>query len=692
MVTKRGTDRLSGRVAGYYQGGREGTLFGIRLNTQSSNVTEELRQRGIRETGFKFLQDASVQLGFPIIPQKLRFFTTNRIWRVHRFVPGFVDDAGNPVVESTDMPSVLFNLSGQWGAHMVDLLYTRQWYDKPQRGASALNTPLSNWKEDDIFDVYQVAWNGTFGQWLFFDARVSFVDIFFPLYIKEEAKRQGLQSTFETTTGKRTGSNQLEQIFNRHRLQAKVVGSYFVERFLGGRHEFKFGWDFSYNPNSVEVRAIDDVELFTTNGIPTLVRLWNTPVHIKRNTQSNALFVSDTYMVGPLSLYVGFRLENTKGWLPAQGSPAGRFAPERSFPEMEDLVDWTTVSPRLGVTVDLTRDGRTPLKVHVARYYHTISTAIPNAVNPNGLAWEIRVWNDLNGDRKYQLGEEGALRSVGGGVRTSLDPNLKQPYTDELVVGLEREVVRDLRVGLNFTHHRDRRLLGVENVTALWIPTSVTDPDTGRTIVVYNQDPSTIGKERFILKNAPELNQDYSGVEFVVEKRFSHRWQLLASLTLSRLTKDMVVPGTDFGTGAPSVDPNNEVNAKGRPFWDRPVIFKLSGGYLLPYDVMVSGNVRVQSGQPMARQLRVRLNQGFVTVFAEPPGERRFDTVFTLDLRLSKTFRLGQRYGLEVLVDGYNLTNENTVLDANTLIGPAYGQPLQILAPRIFRIGARFWF
>lgn len=683
MVTKRGSDRFSAWLSAYYQS----------EETQSDNVTDELRAQGIEKTGFDFLQDFSAQVGGPLLSDRLRFFSSGRIWRIHRFVPGFVDENGTPVVESTDIPSILFNLTWQvHPKHTLDLFYTRQWYDKPQRGASALNTPLSNWKEDDTFDIYQVAWNATFTDDLFLEARTSFVDIFFPLYIKEEAKRRGNQSVTELTTGKVTGANTLELIFNRHRLQSKVVLNYFNDDLFGVRHEFKVGWDFSYNPNSVDITALDDVNLFTFNGAPAFVVLYNTPVNVKRNTQFNALFAADKIFIGRVAIDIGARLENVRGWLPEQSSPAGSFAPARSFPEI-DVIDWTNISPRFGVSIDLTGDGKTALKGSVARYYHQISTGIPDEVNPNGLAGEFRIWNDLNGDLKFQPGEEGPVLSTFGGVFTQIDPDIEQPYTDELVVSLERELIEDLRVSATLTLRRDRNMLGLENIAAIWNPVQVEDPVTGNMITVYDRDPSTLGQDQFLLRNAPELNQSYRGLEIVVEKQFSRRWQLLGSLTFSRTIQDIAATGfAIFGIGARGVDPNDQVNAKGRPFWDRPVIFKLSGSYLLPYDITIAGNLRIQSGKPFNRLLNVPLTQGVVTVFAEPPGTNRHDTVFTLDLRLAKTFRIADQYYLDLMIDGYNLTNENTVLDAVELTGPAFGTPTAILAPRIFRFGARLRF
>jgi hypothetical protein len=80
-------------------------------------------------------------------------------------------------------------------------------------------------------------------------------------------------------------------------------------------------------------------------------------------------------------------------------------------------------------------------------------------------------------------------------------------------------------------------------------------------------------------------------------------------------------------------------------------------------------------------------------VFAEPRDESdRLDTLTMVDLRASKVFRLGGTRSVEALVDVYNLFNANTVLNANTLAGPAFGSPLTVLSPRIIRFGGRFLF
>ena len=108
-----------------------------------------------------------------------------------------------------------------------------------------------------------------------------------------------------------------------------------------------------------------------------------------------------------------------------------------------------------------------------------------------------------------------------------------------------------------------------------------------------------------------------------------------------------------FGTGVPSVDPNNQVNSDGPTFWDRTHIFKSSVLYSLPYGINVSGNLRVQTGQPFSRQIVISdLNQGSITVNAEPRGSRRYPSITTIDLRVAKRFDLGGSRSFEIMLDG----------------------------------------
>jgi outer membrane receptor protein involved in Fe transport len=223
--------------------------------------------------------------------------------------------------------------------------------------------------------------------------------------------------------------------------------------------------------------------------------------------------------------------------------------------------------------------------------------------------------------------------------------------------------------------------------------------DDGGPITVFNQDPATFGQDQFVLTNPPGIDSDYKGIELQLTKRLSDRWQMIAGLTFGRANG--FAKGTAAGTGGADNggtgtlfdSPNSLINADGRSFWDRPVIFKLSGTYQAPYDIILAGFFRAQSGQPFPRTLFIDppLNQGNVTIYAEPIGSRRLPSVYTVDLRVEKRIPISHG-ALGLSLDVFNIFNANTLLEADNLSGPTYLRPRTILAPRVARLGIRYDF
>jgi hypothetical protein len=81
----------------------------------------------------------------------------------------------------------------------------------------------------------------------------------------------------------------------------------------------------------------------------------------------------------------------------------------------------------------------------------------------------------------------------------------------------------------------------------------------------------------------------------------SHRWQLLAGLTLSRSRQDNISENTT--TTNLVYGPIFLTNAAGPITTDMPVPFKLSGTNVLPYDVSLAAKFRSQSRTPSNRQI-----------------------------------------------------------------------------------------
>jgi hypothetical protein len=662
-----------------------------------------------------YLSDASFQLGGPVVKDKVWFFGSYRDHRIHRGVPFY------PVAEGTDIKYSLFKgtinvnssntVTGLWGGN---------WYKKPDRGAvdfgGAFVTPESTWIEDDVSHVFQGTWNSVLSDKLLMDTRISFVHLKFPLIIKNGNQAREELTTYQFLDAMYLGFDQL-----RRRLQINGSLSYYVDNWMGGNHDFKFGVDIQHGFDDTTTTSNDDLFYLDFDSAPLLVFEWNTPVSTKDRIYDYAFFAEDSYRVGKATINAGLRANIAWGKLPPQSSPGGNFSEPRSFDEVNKIPDWKTIAPRLGFIYDLFGNGKTAIKANYARYFAQLGVGYPDYQNFAGLGGRLFPWSDLNGNGKLDPGEtQGGPISVFGGAFgpgesgvNTLDPDLKRPKTDEFTIGVDTELTHDMLLTATFIYRKDTDLqedIDVGVPFSAFSPVTVTDPgpdgvegtsDDGGQITVFNQDPATLGQNRLVLTNPDGLDADYTGVELQVSKRFSNKWQMVTGLTIGKSNafakgSGSFVPGGNADTGGLSTpffdSPNSLINADGRSFWDRPVIFKLAGSYSGPWGIDFGGFLRAQSGTPFTRQIQITtLNQGPITVFATKVGDERLDFLTTVDLSFTKNIEVqGGKLGFSL--DIFNLFNENTVIDAGTLSGPAFAVPKTIIAPRVARLGVRFDF
>jgi hypothetical protein len=700
MTTKTGSDRWSGKTAYYWEGS----------STQSRNVDATLGAQGFKPDTNKVdkVSDLNLQIGGPLVKNKVRLFSSFRDWRVHVNVPAAYSTT---VLDSTNMTSGLANVTWQVSdKNRVTGFYSRQYYKKPNRflASSALYTAESNSNEDDVFDIVQGLWNSVISNTFFMDARVSFNKIFFPLYYNGNQ-----QALTDLTTGILLRNEASEQIYIRKRLQASATFNKYIDRALGGRHEIRFGVDHAHMPTSTEVHRWDDlaVSYRSATNLSAAVTFYNTPVQSKGTVDVTALFLQDSYSIKRLTMTGGLRWERVESYLPAQGSPPSQWFPDiaRSFDAVHNAPLWHTVGPRLAAIYDLD-GGKTALKFSAGRYYYIIASGFANAINPNFSVSKQYAWNDKNGDLVYQPGEETGVPVQAGGLTTKFDPNLKRPYTNEVTGGIDRELVPNLRLSAVYTWRSERYQTASLNTVApldTWVPVSRPDPGpdglTGTTDDgIYNYYDRTLPGSFTQITNDPTANQKYTGLEITATKRLSQRWQMLAGYTWAKATF------TNFSVGT---SPNAFLNTEGRIFNDRPQQFKATGSYLLPYyDIYLGANYRFQNGPPINRQISAPLSfgGGSTTINIEPQAAHRLPSLQTVDLRVAKTFRFGVR-SLELDLDISNLTNANTTWEMRSLTGrlnvrlngdpngpivniQQWMSPSQILAPRIARFGVAFRF
>ena len=205
-------------------------------------------------------------------------FGSFRDWRVHVNVPAAFSTL---VLDKTDITSGFINANYQINdENRLTGLYSRQYDKKPHRFLNASNVSVleSTNNEDDVFDIYQVLWNSVVTQKFFIDARVGLNKIFFPTYLNGNDQTLLDSATNIRTRNATTGTERW-----RDRYQANATGQDYVDESVGGRHEFKFGFDYAHSPVENRTSRLDDVDMTynAATGVTQNVILYATPFYTK---------------------------------------------------------------------------------------------------------------------------------------------------------------------------------------------------------------------------------------------------------------------------------------------------------------------------------------------------------------------------------------------------------------------------
>jgi hypothetical protein len=721
MVTRSGTNQHSGQTGATYQG----------KGTQWDNVDETLKEAGFRPEAqaVDYISNANFQMGGPLIENKLFYFGNLNNQQTHVNVPGYpaISPPQIPQItsgndrDSTEIWSISGKLNYQLGAaNRFEGYGNYQWYDKPNRGAGAGVTLDSNTKEDDTFLISQVSWNSVVTSQLVGDTKLAYSNTHFPLDQKTDQ-----QSILDNSTNVRLRNAASSNLMFRRRVQFTSNWNYFVSELLGGRHDFKFGFDHGYTPEDVTTTRVDNVNLTwrsvagtaTQPAGPGNVTIFNSPTLVKRAVTNSAIYGQDSFAVWRLNIIGGVRYERVEGYIPPQTHESSQYFPtgttisglnvalnnppgarlttyvvKDSFDEVKNAPLWKNWAPRASVTFDMLGTGKTVLKFSAGKYFDQVGTGTPGP-NPNGAVSQTYPWNDVNGDLSFQPGNatwDGFRYNGGefgtGTVTTSIpnpnpfDTSRNQTWRRELTAGVDHELFPAFRLGVAYFNRREYDTYGnvdgdIGQWPAMFSPIEADDPGrdgivgTGddAKITVYTLNPGyTLVTDLPI--NDDRLGVSYNGIEIVGTKRYGKGTTLLAGYTYSRETREQ----------DSLANPNSAlVNADGQS-GGRRHNFKASGSATLPYRIVFGANLVAASGRPITRSVNIGgctatittgcLSQGSQSVNAEPRGTYELPGRFQVDLRAGRFFSYGG-HRFELAMDVYNLTNENTVYDVRTGTG-----------------------
>ena len=713
IVTRRGTNRFAG----------SGNYFYEHERFQAQNLDDGLRARGVGQANrLKRLLDWSADLGGPLRRDRAWFYLNYSRFRVEPFLPGFFFEDGEPGVDLTQLDNILSRTSLKVAeGHEIGLFFYRNGKYRPYRGASLFRPrPETTFHQDSVTTLGQLSWSGVFGESLLVEARASRLDLYFP-YGQQPDREPGV-SRWELNTGIWYGGSGTNTIYERDRWQTSATATLFRDGLFGGTNEFKVGLEATVNPTRTTYDLHGGIVYIHDRVFPIEVTLYNDPVAVRNFTRNVGVYLQDTLVRGRLVLEIGLRADWWGAGYPDQENDPGawseafgNFGIPRQTRGESNLVSWLGVAPRLGINYQLTEDGRTQIRVSAGRYLHQLGVSVPGYANPNARASAKFRFIDRNFNALVDEGDVNFSRplSVFIPVRNEVDPDLKQPSTDELTLGIHREIPYGITLGLTGILRTERNLIEDTDVgipESAWRPVPHLDPgrdfvrgsEDDVPITLWLQDPSTLGQSRYRLYN-PGIGSSYRGLIVEARKRYASGWQLLASLTVSRSIGWLSGPRgqADEGTGFPGPllnNPNHGELHEGRTFWDRPFIARLSGSYRLPWGFAVAGSFRAHSGWPNYRSVIFtrtlegeRLPQGSTEIIVEPPGAARSPAVPLLDFRLDHRLELPGSVEFSTYFDVFNALNLNNVVGEGSR-DDSFGAVVGILPPRVARLGVRLRF
>src|SRR5258708_15327321 len=114
-----------------------------------------------------------------------------------------------------------------------------------------------------------------------------------------------------------------------------------------------------------------------------------------------------------------------------------------------------------------------------------MGTGTPGGVKPNGLISEAYVWNDTNGDLVFQPGELGATSGSPSlpATQAQLSSRFqlkKRPYRNEVTVGVDHQLIPDLRLSVTYIQRREHdQIATIEQNIPFDYYTPITVADAG---------------------------------------------------------------------------------------------------------------------------------------------------------------------------------------------------------------------
>jgi hypothetical protein len=324
-------------------------------------------------------------------------------------------------------------------------------------------------------------------------------------------------------------------------------------------------------------------------------------------------------------------------------------------------------APRIGFTFDPMNDGKGKIFAHYGRYFEDIPTDINIGAFGGELQAQAYNFSPDAANTAPISGTPGKNALLGGSTEP-VDPNLKNQYIDEFLVGVEREVASNLSIGIKYNH---RKLADV--IEDFLVPAQ-------QTYFIANPGQGTLGQSLGFYDGtsapAPLATRTNDAVQLTATKRYSNNWQLIASYVWTKLEGNY--DGTNqISTG--QLDPNINsafdygdflINSQGPLSNQRKHQIKVDGSYNLSQgflkNLQLGLSTHWYSGLPLTAY-------GYSFAYSNweyyltPRGALGFGpSDYEADLHFGYPIKVGANSSLMVLGDIFNVMNRQAITQLDT--------------------------
>jgi hypothetical protein len=367
---------------------------------------------------------------------------------------------------------------------------------------------------------------------------------------------------------------------------------------------------------------------------------------------------------------------------------------------VDGVIEQAAVTPHVSVGWDVTHDGRTVLRASYNHYVDTYAVPIARQAQGDGVSRECR-WNGASQaydtDCKYSGGLTGRTvglpcgpQGVGPDGKPCRTP-LSTPRTLEYTMGVEREIVPGVGLGVDLVHRVFVHQYERAESNRIWNPAGSGLSTTG---AYRSGRPETIDD----LETPDGASRRYTGLTFSLKKR-EGAVKLTGSYTWSRLEGNVFLEeDNEYG----------DIPARNGYLWgpspyDRRHEFRTSAAWQVNKWFSTGLFYNYYSGAPYSRKFlngetgkyedyraRVGVDPGTNINDASDDRPLRLPDIQKMNLQFRANLMPVLKVNLEVFADIINILGLRTATAVYVENGASFGQPSAFLDPFRVRLGMRF--